>query len=153
TVEWAVNQGIETATFHILTPYPDTELRRRMEAENRIVTNNWDLYDTRHVVYKPAHLTAEALERGYWRAYKQFYKWSSIFRGASSKTELPGKLRHLAYSGGWKKLEPFWDLMIRTRHVTRMLPMLESVLAAFGRFNDNASAKGSPAESAFNSPT
>ena len=26
TVEWAVTQGIETATFHILTPYPDTEL-------------------------------------------------------------------------------------------------------------------------------
>ena len=26
TVEWAVNQGIETATFHILTPYPGTAL-------------------------------------------------------------------------------------------------------------------------------
>ena len=26
TVEWAVEQGIETATFHILTPYPGTAL-------------------------------------------------------------------------------------------------------------------------------
>ncbi|KAB8143066.1 B12-binding domain-containing radical SAM protein [Chloroflexia bacterium SDU3-3] len=26
TVEWAVSQGIETATFHILTPYPGTAL-------------------------------------------------------------------------------------------------------------------------------
>ena len=28
TVEWAVAQGIETATFHILTPYPGTALYR-----------------------------------------------------------------------------------------------------------------------------
>src|SRR5205814_4475225 len=26
TVEWAINNGIETATFHILTPYPGTAL-------------------------------------------------------------------------------------------------------------------------------
>ena len=28
TVEWAIGQGIETATFHILTPYPGTALHR-----------------------------------------------------------------------------------------------------------------------------
>src|SRR6202165_4447363 len=33
TVEWAVEHGIETATYHILTPYPDTALYRRMDAE------------------------------------------------------------------------------------------------------------------------
>ena len=30
TVEWAIEQGIETATFHILTPYPGTALYKRM---------------------------------------------------------------------------------------------------------------------------
>ena len=30
TVEWAVGQGIETATFHILTPYPGTALYKRI---------------------------------------------------------------------------------------------------------------------------
>ncbi len=30
TVDWAVQHGIETATFHILTPYPDTDLYRRI---------------------------------------------------------------------------------------------------------------------------
>src|SRR5437867_2199883 len=43
TVAWAVGQGIETATFHILTPYPDTALYQRMEAENRILHRDWDL--------------------------------------------------------------------------------------------------------------
>ena len=30
TVEWAIEQGIETATFHILTPYPGTALHERI---------------------------------------------------------------------------------------------------------------------------
>src|SRR4029077_12654597 len=30
TVEWAIEQGIETATFHILTPYPSTALYGRL---------------------------------------------------------------------------------------------------------------------------
>ncbi|MGH9845483.1 MAG: B12-binding domain-containing radical SAM protein, partial [Blastocatellia bacterium] len=54
TVEWAVEQGIETATFHILTPYPGTALYRRMVEQKRLTTGDWDLYDTRHVVYRPA---------------------------------------------------------------------------------------------------
>jgi len=132
TIGWAIEQGIETATFHILTPYPTTALHQRMEAEGRITTANWDLYDTRHVVYKPAKLTPQELESGYWRAYRDFYRWGSILSGASTKPELAGKLRHIAYAGGWKKLEPMWDLIIRARRVTRMLPVLESVLAEFG---------------------
>jgi len=134
TVDWAVSKGIETATFHIMTPYPSTELHRRISAEGRILHNNWDLYDTRHVVYKPAKLTAEQLENGYWHAYKQFYTWQNLFKSAAVKPDTRARMRHLAYAGGWKKFEPVWDLIIRTRQVTRMLPMLETVLAAFGRY-------------------
>lgn len=133
TVSWAIEQGIETATFHILTPYPGTALYARMHAAGRITTNDWDLYDTRHVVYRPMHLTPEALEQGYWRAYRDFYRWGSILQGASTKATLRGKLRHIAYAGGWKKFEPLWDWVIRTRRVNQLLPLLENVLAEFGR--------------------
>jgi len=133
TVEWAISQGIETATFHILTPYPGTALHARMRKENRILHDNWDLYDTRHVVYRPARLTPAALEAGYWRAYELFYRWSSIFRGAATKATMGDTLRHVAYAGGWKKLEPMWDLVIRARRVSSLLPVLESVLSAFGK--------------------
>ena len=71
TVEWAVSQGIETATFHILTPYPGTTLYQRMSAAGRMTTSNWNLYDTRHTVFHPARMTGEQLEAGYWRAYQQ----------------------------------------------------------------------------------
>jgi radical SAM superfamily enzyme YgiQ (UPF0313 family) len=128
TVGWAVEQGIETATFHILTPYPGTALFQRMAAERRILHRDWDLYDTRHVVYETRGMRGSELEAGYWRAYRDFYRWGSILRGASTKPSLRGALRHLAYAAGWKKLEPLWDLVIRARQVTRMLPFLESVL-------------------------
>jgi radical SAM superfamily enzyme YgiQ (UPF0313 family) len=135
TVAWAIEQGIETATFHILTPYPDTELYRRMEAEGRITTRNWDVYDTRHVVYQPAKLSPHALEAGYWDAYHNFYRWGSILKGAATKETLTAKLRHIAYAGGWKKLEPLWDFVIRAKRVTHMLPVLETILAGFGSHN------------------
>ncbi len=131
TVEWAVNQGIETATFHILTPYPGTALYNRMKEEKRITTDNWDLYDTRHVVYEPVGMSKETLEAGYWRSYKNFYRWSAIFKGASIKSEWSDKLRHLAYAGAWKKCEPIWDMLIRLKSVNRLLPALESILNGF----------------------
>lgn len=42
-----------------------------------------------------------------------------------------GQMRHVAYAGGWKKLEPMWDWIIRARQLGRMLPVLESVLSGF----------------------
>jgi hypothetical protein len=38
----------------------------------------------------------------------------------------------VAYAGGWKRLEPLWDLVIRARRVNTMLPLLEATLDAFG---------------------
>jgi radical SAM superfamily enzyme YgiQ (UPF0313 family) len=128
TVGWAVGQGIETATFHILTPYPGTALHDRMRREGRLLHHDWDRYDTRHAVHRPARLTPEALEAGYWHAYQSFYRWGSILRGAATKRSWKGRLRHLAYAGGWKKLEPLWDLVIRAKRVSALLPVLEAVL-------------------------
>jgi len=133
TVDWATRHGVETATFHILTPYPGTELYARMKKAGRIVHADWDLYDTRHVVYRPSRLTPEALEEGYWRAYKDFYRWGNILRGASTKPTLRDGARHVTYSGGWKKLEPMWDWVIRAKRTSNLLPVLENVLAGFGK--------------------
>jgi radical SAM superfamily enzyme YgiQ (UPF0313 family) len=128
TVEWAISQGIETATFHILTPYPGTPLYARMQQQKRLITNNWDLYDTRHVVYQPTLMSAETLVNGYWQAYRDFYSWSAIFKSAWVKPASQDKLRHLAYTGAWKKCEPIWDFLIRAKQVNRLLPTLENVL-------------------------
>ncbi|SEI92964.1 Radical SAM superfamily enzyme YgiQ, UPF0313 family [Deinococcus reticulitermitis] len=132
TVDWAVSQGIETATFHIMTPYPDTALYRRIEAEGRLLHRRWDLYDTRHTVFRPRLLTPGQLEDGYWWAYRQFYTWPNILRGAGVKDTLGARARHVAYAGGWKRFEPLWDVLIRARQVGLMLPVLEELLQSFG---------------------
>jgi len=141
TVDWATDRGIETATFHVLTPYPSTALFERMQADGRLLHRDWDLYDTRHTVFQPARLTPQQLEDGYWRAYERFYRWGAIWRGAATKPDLIGRLRHMAYAGGWKKFEPLWDAVIRLNQVTQLLPMLEAILTGFGR-HDAAVATG-----------
>jgi hypothetical protein len=103
-----------------------------MAADGRIETSDWDRYDTRQAVYQPLGMRKDELEAGYWRAYRDFYRWRNIFRGAIGQDTASAKLRHVAYAGGWKKFEPLWDLLIRSRHVNRMLPMLEHTLNAFG---------------------
>jgi radical SAM superfamily enzyme YgiQ (UPF0313 family) len=128
TVEWALSRGIETATFHILTPYPGTRLYAQLERQGRILHRNWDLYDTRHCVFRPAGMSPEQLETGYWRAYKDFYGWGSILRSVATKESWSERLRHLAYTAGWKKFEPMWDIIIRAKKVARMMPILECIL-------------------------
>lgn len=141
TVEWAVSRSLETATFHIMTPYPGTALHRRLAAEDRIVETDWDLYDTRHVVYRPARMTPRELTDGYWRAYRDFYRWGAIVRGARGQETAAAAFRHLLYAGGWKKLEPLWDAAIRARRVSAMLPALERTLDAFGRAGSVSGAR------------
>ncbi len=128
TVNWGVENSITTSTYHILTPYPGTKLFENMENEGRIISRNWDLYDTRHVVYKTKNLTAEELENGYLQAYKDFYSWSNIFKSSFNHESDIHKLKHLFYTGGWKKFEPLWNLIIKTKHLNNMLPLLEAIL-------------------------
>ena len=129
TVDWAVEHGITTATFHIQTPYPGTGLHARMMREGRIVTRDWNLYDTRHVVYKPARLRPEALKAGYDWAYREFYRWGAIARAALHHGTVKHQAKHFFYAAGWKKFEPLWDWMIRARQLNQMTPLLEVVLS------------------------
>jgi radical SAM superfamily enzyme YgiQ (UPF0313 family) len=132
TAEWALRQGIETATFHILTPYPGTALYARMEREGRFLHHDWDRYDTRHAVYRPARMSPAQLEEGYWRAYREFYRWPAIVRSALTKPDWMARAQHFAYTAGWKKFEPLWDLVLRAKRVAHMRPVLETVLERFG---------------------
>jgi radical SAM superfamily enzyme YgiQ (UPF0313 family) len=136
TVDWAVRNSIETATFHILTPYPGTRLHQRLQQQGRLLSSNWDLFDTRHAVFQPARMSTAALERGYWQAYRDFYSWCSIFAAAAAKATPAQRLRHLAYTGGWKKCEALWSLIVSAKITGKMRPLLELVLQSrsSGRF-------------------
>jgi radical SAM superfamily enzyme YgiQ (UPF0313 family) len=141
TVDWAIDHGITTATFHIQTPYPGTKLHARMVREGRMLTQDWNLYDTRHVVYRPARLEPETLKEGYDWAYREFYRWGSIRRASRHHGTLKHQAKHFFYASGWKRFESLWDLIIRARQLARVTPLLEGVLSRV------TSAKGEPAAS------
>lgn len=106
TVRFGIENRLETATFTILTPYPNTGLYRRLQAEGRIFDHDWSHYDTTRVVFHPARLTAKELEAGYFYAYRQFYRIDSILTRALRPG--PGALQRLALNLAYKRAEPLW---------------------------------------------
>ena len=108
-----------------------------MEQENRITTKNWTLYDTRHVVFKPLNLSSQDLEQGYNWAYKEFYKWSNIVNSSLQHNKIKHIIKHFAYTGGWKKFEKIWNLIIQTGGLKHMLPLLELILSEVNMKSQN----------------
>src|SRR5216110_3195674 len=121
-----------------------------MLEQDRLVTRNWDMFDTRHVVFKTARMKPEALKRGYDWAYREFYRWSSIARASLSHGTVKHQAKHFFYAAGWKKFEPLWDLVIRANQLSNMTPLLESVLTrvsqerALDPLGEEANAVGAP---------
>lgn len=128
TVDWAVAHGLTTATFHIATPYPGTKYYQQMQAQGRLTTQDWDLYDTRHVVFEPKGMSRTQLKEGYEWAYQAFYSWANIAKASQNHASLNQRLRHFAYSAGWKKAEPVWNFMIQHQLLSPMRQVLETVL-------------------------
>jgi len=126
TVEFAIENKIETATFHILTPFPKTRLFAALNQEGRILHRDWDRYDTRHAVFSPRHMTPSQLEKGYWWSYDQFYRYGSIIRRSVG---LPNPLKRILYNVAWKKMDPIWDWAIGHNLIEHVLPAFEFALA------------------------
>ncbi len=80
TLDWIVKNKIETVTSHILTPYPGTVLYEKLKEEGRIISDNLELYNTAHVVFKPKGMTKEELYNGYIWIYKQIYSFKNIIK-------------------------------------------------------------------------
>jgi radical SAM superfamily enzyme YgiQ (UPF0313 family) len=110
TVQFAIQNRLTSVNFHILTPFPGTCLYNRLMGEGRILTRDWSLYDTGHVVFRPKHLTPEELTMGYRRVYREFYSWRNILR------RLPGHgpryaLRTLTFNIALKKMDWIWHTL------------------------------------------
>jgi radical SAM superfamily enzyme YgiQ (UPF0313 family) len=130
TVEFAIRNKIDTATFHILTPFPGTRLFARLEAEGRILHRDWEKYDTRHAVFRPRLMTPGQVEEGYWWSYDEFYSYRSIVQRSLG---LPKSMKRFLYNIGWRKVDRLWDLIIGQDLIGHVLPLFEFVLATATR--------------------
>ena len=80
TFDEMVRQRVHLLYAFLLTPLPGTELHARMAQEGRIQHENYSLYDTSHVVFRPLKMAPGELEDAYWDAYARFYSNGSILR-------------------------------------------------------------------------
>jgi len=125
TVDWIEENRLECATFHILTPYPATPLFRQMESEGRLLHKDWSLYDTGHVVFRPKQMAPEQLAEGYAWCYRRLFSHSSIWRRRPA--DVRAVPAYLAMSYLYKRANPFWHFLIRTRlTATVWRPLVES---------------------------
>ena len=111
TVDFGIEACLDTATFTVLTPYPGTTLYKRLEAEERIFDRDWSHYDTTRVVFTPARMSLDELEAGYFRAYKKFYSWPSIFHRC--RRGEPGFAKRVFLNVAYKRVEPVYGLLGR----------------------------------------
>lgn len=73
TIEFINLNNLLGAQITILTPFPGSRLRRRLELEQRIVHNDWREYTVWNAVIRHPRFTSEELERSLLHIYRQVY--------------------------------------------------------------------------------
>lgn len=73
TARFAKDHDIETIQMMILTPLPGTRTYEELNAQGRIFSKDWDLYDGQHVVFYPQMTSAQELQSTVVNAYMFFY--------------------------------------------------------------------------------
>ncbi|MGI5864393.1 MAG: hypothetical protein ACOX6T_20400 [Myxococcales bacterium] len=124
TAVWIEQQRLECATFHIVTPYPNTPFFRRIEAEGRLLHRDWSLYDTAHAVFRPTQMTPDELEAGYAWLYRRVFSLRSIWaRRPQQAASVPP---YLAMALLYKRANPLWRFLIEQRHTNAVWrPLVE----------------------------
>jgi radical SAM superfamily enzyme YgiQ (UPF0313 family) len=78
--QFVTQSNLDSVYFSILTPYPGTRFFDQMESDGRILHYDWEKYDTANVVFRPARMTPEQLQDGFFRLYRKALSYPSIAR-------------------------------------------------------------------------
>jgi radical SAM superfamily enzyme YgiQ (UPF0313 family) len=97
--------------FSILTPMPGTALHEDHKRENRLDHYDWQYYDTRHVVFKPSHMSREELMDGYIWLYQEAYTSDRALNRLEAywKTYRKTKSNFIENSFIRMRLQKFWN--------------------------------------------
>lgn len=81
-VDFLMDIELDLAEFTILTPFPHSPIRTKLEQEKRILHNDWRRYTAGEAVFKPAKMTPESLEKMY------DYAWETFYSGCSKEIKM-----------------------------------------------------------------
>jgi radical SAM superfamily enzyme YgiQ (UPF0313 family) len=77
-VEFVRKTRLDGAHLFIRTPFPGTRLHAKLEGEGKIFEKDWSKYDLSHVVFTPKKMSPEALQEGFYSAYREIYSYRSM---------------------------------------------------------------------------
>lgn len=80
TIDFCDKSHVDLPRFSTYTPFPNTEAFRKLNAQKRIISNDWALYDVEHIVVQPKHMSVEQLRNGLHWAWEQAYRFPSIVK-------------------------------------------------------------------------
>ncbi|MCG6551358.1 MAG: B12-binding domain-containing radical SAM protein [Candidatus Magnetominusculus sp. LBB02] len=83
TADFAINHGIDTIQFMILTPLPGTPFFFEMQQAGRLLHTDWSKYDAHHVNFKPTLMKPQTLHMETFKAMGRFYSWKYIAKHAA----------------------------------------------------------------------
>jgi len=78
TLRFLQDARLDAVQLNILTPLPGTPLYADLAQAGRVTDRDWSHYDYRHVVFRPARMTAAELQAGAGWLYAQFYRLDRI---------------------------------------------------------------------------
>ncbi|MCG8429881.1 MAG: cobalamin-dependent protein [Candidatus Omnitrophica bacterium] len=81
-VDFLLDIDLDLAEFTVLTPLPHSPIRARLEEQGRILHSDWSRYTTGEVVFRPAKMTTDALQRMY------RYAWDTFYAGMSKEVKM-----------------------------------------------------------------
>ena len=120
TVDFVMESRMDLPRYAIAVPFPATALFRRLKAENRILTEDWSLYDGQHVVFEPRNMSPDELLQHTERAWKKTYRYTSIAKrvlgsGTRMTISVAANLGYRFYANNLDKFYTCdWQLAPRT---------------------------------------
>jgi radical SAM superfamily enzyme YgiQ (UPF0313 family) len=96
-IDFCIEMDLDMAEFTVMTPFLHTPYREQVEAEGRVLHNNWIDYTTGKVVFQPRHMTPTELQDLYYLAWEKFYgadgrqtKMARLFRNVVMRERAEG---------------------------------------------------------------
>jgi radical SAM superfamily enzyme YgiQ (UPF0313 family) len=99
TFDFIMDNRVSVPRVHILTPVPGTPMYAEMEQEGRIINRDFDKYSGGQVVYKPKNISAESLQKNYWKLYEALFTRANIFKRISGSPFWMGNMMQLFVMG------------------------------------------------------
>jgi radical SAM superfamily enzyme YgiQ (UPF0313 family) len=110
TIDFVMESRMDLPRYAIAVPFPSTGLFRRLKAQDRILTEDWSLYDGQHVVFEPKNMTPDELLERTNRTWRKTYEYKSIARriaGSGSRLLVSGAA-NLGYRFYANNLDKFY---------------------------------------------